>query len=444
MLGDIRRYRLAVLGGGPAGTGPIINALQRGEGDELLDEGVVIVDGGSRLTSGKIRDYRISSNSYGTSFLECLDGEHGAREFAAAAASDARAALEPFRHAVAPLELVGAFLDEVGSCVAERFAASERSTHLAGVEASSVERRAEGGYRVHLDGGARAVDAELVLLALGGEQRGSAELEEELRRTAEARGVVAPAFLPSDRVVGLDGPGELAALLIDRPRPRVTIVGGSHSAFSCAWVLLERVGGAGFDPGAIRILGRRPIRLYYDSRDAALADGYTEFGDDDVCPLTQRVFRLAGLRGDARELYRRVVGLAPGAPEPRVVIERVARDAAGHARILAAALASDLVIGATGYRPRTVPIRDAGGAPIALRPAADGPLVDDRCRVLGADGRPIPGLLAMGLGTGFEPTGELGGEASFDGQTNGLWLYQNGIGQRVLDQVLGRGTTMAP
>jgi hypothetical protein len=30
----------------------------------------------------------------------------------------------------------------------------------------------------------------------------------------------------------------------------------------------------------------------------------------------------------------------------------------------------------------------------------------------------------------------MGGEPSFDGQTNGLWLYQNDVGARVLDQVL--------
>ena len=46
------------------------------------------------------------------------------------------------------------------------------------------------------------------------------------------------------------------------------------------------------------------------------------------------------------------------------------------------------------------------------------------------------GLYGIGLAAGFVPWGALGGEKSFIGQANGLWLWQNDIGQMILDQLL--------
>jgi predicted oxidoreductase len=64
-------------------------------------------------------------------------------------------------------------------------------------------------------------------------------------------------------------------------------------------------------------------------------------------------------------------------------------------------------------------------------------MVDKHCRVLDARGQPIPGAFGIGLAAGFVPWGRLGGEPSFRGQANGLWLWQNDVGQMIVDQVLG-------
>jgi hypothetical protein len=97
-----------------------------------------------------------------------------------------------------------------------------------------------------------------------------------------------------------------------------------------------------------------------------------------------------------------------------------------------------VIIPAFGYRPSTVPIRDRAGRRVRLLGDGAGtpPLVDAQCRMLDAGGEPIPGLFGIGLASGFALDGPLGGEPSFAGQTNGLWLYQNGIGARILDQLL--------
>ena len=81
------------------------------------------------------------------------------------------------------------------------------------------------------------------------------------------------------------------------------------------------------------------------------------------------------------------------------------------------------------------------GAPLQLL-ASTGPqkpLVDKLCRVLDADWRPVPGLYGIGLAAGFVPSGPLGGEVSFRGQANGLWLWQHDVGSLIVKAVLKAG-----
>jgi len=48
--------------------------------------------------------------------------------------------------------------------------------------------------------------------------------------------------------------------------------------------------------------------------------------------------------------------------------------------------------------------------------------------------------VGIGLAAGFRPSGELGGEPSFRGQTNGIWLWQNGVGAIVVSGLLDGAT----
>ena len=221
-------------------------------------------------------------------------------------------------------------------------------------------------------------------------------------------------------------------------------------------VLLNRTG-LDFGPGDITILQSGPFRIFYPTREAAEADGYTDFGADDFCPVTGRRYRLAGLRFDSGDLVKQFLGVGGAAPEPRVRLFPLDR-AGRHNGFDLPALLDDaaLIIPAFGDRPNVPPIFDVGGQPIALMaqcgPDPDAvlpppvaqllsyssapPLVDTECRVLTASGHHIPRLYGIGLASGFRLTGKLGGEPSFRGQTNGLWLYQNGVAELILDQIL--------
>ena len=59
--------------------------------------------------------------------------------------------------------------------------------------------------------------------------------------------------------------------------------------------------------------------------------------------------------------------------------------------------------------------------------------MDHLCRVLD-EGDLIENLYGIGLASG--PKGGLGGESGVNGQSNSLPLYQNGVGQIVLDHLL--------
>jgi hypothetical protein len=103
---------------------------------------------------------------------------------------------------------------------------------------------------------------------------------------------------------------------------------------------------------------------------------------------------------------------------------------------------ADLVIAALGYRPHALRLLDQDGnnIPLAAHASRRAPLVDRACRVLDQSGQPIPGVLGLGLAAGFVPGGELGGEPSFVGQTNGLWLWQNDIGAMIVRSLLSQET----
>jgi hypothetical protein len=86
----------------------------------------------------------------------------------------------------------------------------------------------------------------------------------------------------------------------------------------------------------------------------------------------------------------------------------------------------------------------ADGSRIAL--AADAPggrawstaMPGHRC-----GGTPPPRRLWHRPAAGFVPEGRLGGEASFKGKANGLWLWQNDVGQMIVDQLLGQAVSLA-
>jgi len=437
------RFGLAIVGGGPAGLSPLLAAHRAGLLHTLLDQGVVVIEQSDQLGCGTLGEYEINSDSTGTTFADCLTAP-GTTLLTALRTHPLCAAIAEAGDGPVPLARAGRFLALVGETLGAIIAAHPSCAVLTGHRAVCLQRQ-DGGWRATVqdrDGRQRIIAARHVVSATGASQPKSRLLAERLAGAdlaVRARGKL----LQSGEVFTAGGLARLGARLAGLPDPRVAIVGGSTSAAAVAHALLNRMTGIAFQPGAVTILHRRALRITYASAAEALAEGYAEFGPDDICPVSGRVFRFAGFRLDSRELIMQARGIGGRAPEPRLHLHHLqGRDR----QALAILDRADIVVAALGYRPTALPVFGQAGDPIVLHKdrTPNAPLVDGQCRILDWDAVPLPGLFGIGLAAGFRPRGKLGGEPSFSGQVNGLWLWQNDVGMLIVNAVLDASEAPAP
>ena len=88
-------YRAIFVGSGPAGSGPLICALQQGRLNALLDAGIAMLDSSNRMCRGTLGKYVINSDTLSDTFWECLKGREE-DVLAPAAQSAARRALDGY------------------------------------------------------------------------------------------------------------------------------------------------------------------------------------------------------------------------------------------------------------------------------------------------------------------------------------------------------------
>ena len=337
-----------------------------------------------------------------------------------------------------PLVDVGPLLRVTGERLAEL--TRDGGGHvLTGHEVLGARRGPDGLWQVRIkrlgDGHEFDQLARNVVIATGGHQ--------PLDRLAAQHVAGAPLtelagnrLMQSDEVLTLGGFDKVADLLAGKRNPKIAVIGGSTSALTTVALLLKSRPALALGAGGITLLHRRPLRPFYHSVEAAQAEGFTDFGPDDICPVSGFVYRLAGFRLEARELVLRMLSVDGRTPDPRVALHQITGDDDEGARAILRD--SDLVVAALGYRPFALPVAEADGTPLALGAGLGKPMVDKHCRVVDAAGAPIPGLYGIGLAAGFVPWGALGGESSFRGQANGLWVWQNDVGLMIVDGVLGQ------
>jgi len=432
-----RTHSTLIIGGGPAGTALLTSASRQNRLGELAASGLAIVERGATLGCGNLGNYAIRSDTTAETFLSAIKDNP---EPTLAALVAHRAAMAMTRHIGAlgaPLAEAGDLLAVTGERLADIVSAGGGEV-LTRHDAVSARRTSAGLWATTViphGGLAREELSHHIVIATGG------AMAIETARNAAIAGTTL-GDLAGDRLVLADtvmrggGLEAIAERMAAVRAPRIVIIGGSTSAMATVVRLLA--GNLPLGAGAIAVMHRRPLRPFYASRDAALADGFDDFTQDDICPVSGFVYRLGGFRLESRELVLRALEIGGRVPDPRLALIRI--DQSDDADIRAQIETADLVIAATGYRPRAFPLFDADGAPIVLAcdTAAAGQLVDRHCRVLAADGSVVEGVFALGLGAGFVPWGALGGEPSFRGSANGLWLWQNNVGQMIVDQILDR------
>lgn len=433
----VTKVNTLIVGGGPAGLAPLISAGRTGDLEPILAGGLALAERGPAIGGGRIGGYAINSDSTAKTFVSLvMDNPHP---------SLARLRAHPTTQAVAahglgpvPLALVGEFMAVVGASLHELITATGNHV-LLDHEAVHTKRTRTGLWRTEFrrsDGSERSVLSRFVVLATGGHQPRSC-LENENIGGRPLLPNYADKLIQSDDLLRRGGFDAVEARLAASGNRRIAIIGSSSSALASANALLKTEFGKNFGEAAVTVLHRRPLRVFYPSAEDALAEGYDEFGPDDICPVSGFVFRFAGFRLDSRELVMAARGIGGRPPEKRLRLHHLASGPDPVAlNILDEA---EVIVVALGYRPRALPVLGAAGEPIALfaHDHRSRPLVDDQCRVLDEDGVPIHGLLGIGLATGFVSR-EIGGEPSFSGQTNGVWQWQNDVGAVLVRQIQGR------
>ena len=417
--GESTTFATAIVGAGPGGTGPLVYAAQAGLLDRWLSMGVVVIDRAQSF-GGAIGRYVVNSDTLGRVYLECLDAPAAYKTFARLRSDPVAKDIEAQSLGFPPLPLVGEYFDRFGRALEDALAKNRNSAFLGRTSITALRLRPDGSLTLVASDSRRAIHARTAVLALGGRP---------VRVPTVIEGLKPARTLTSDALLTSSGLVKAKAILESARKPTVLILGGAHSAYSSAWALLNLLPSTSFAEGAITIACRRPPKIYYPTRAEAWADNYP-FTEDDICPRTQRVNRLAGLRGDGRELWRRMSSRPGTAFEARVRTLRAAFDKPDP-ELLRRARNADLVVTAFGYASRTIPVFDATGRRLALQADSGGPAVDDEARILLHDGSTLPNVFGIGLGSGFRPHSAMGGEPSFRGQANSLWLYQNDIGGKV-------------
>jgi hypothetical protein len=424
------------IGGGPGGIGPLIWAAQAGLLPAWLSRGVAIVDRQSHL-GGTLGRYAINSDSLGGAYLEFLDAPGTPRQLRDLQHHPLTQQIETYRDGFPPLQLVDRFMRLIGRTLEECLALHPSCAFYRGTTVQSVHLRDDGSLEmrtIDFSGERRVLEAHTAVVALGGRQTWRGTL---LPQGFSLQDCTYRLLTPSDQLMTERGLGDAGTSLRAHPGRPIVILGGSHSAYAAAWALTHLLPAKLLDGRRILILRRRAPRVFYPSRADALADGYP-VDPGDICPRTQRVNRLGGLRGDGREMWRSIEARPGAEPESRIAVQPLS-DFSGQAlrRLFEDAA---IVVPAFGYRSATLPIFDEAGRRLALNADFGGRSVAQDCRVLLRDGRTLPNVFGIGLGTGYRPDGAMGGEPNFDGQANSLWLYQNDIGAVIhggITEVLG-------
>jgi UDP-N-acetylglucosamine 2-epimerase (non-hydrolysing) len=412
----------AIIGGGPAGTGTILKSMKDGTFDDYMAGGVAIIEKTSSLVAGSLTGYKVNSDTLSDVFLECLEGWtaeyleldqlHPEIEF-----------IKTYSGKPIPLYKLKSFFNKLSILLTNALLKTSTCHLLLNSKATFIKKRKTGDYLITLNTGKKII-CKNIIMATGASPKISIEQITDIDLKLS---MYTDKTFTSDSIIKgfLDDKTDE----LKNKDPQIVILGGSHSAFSAADYLLKRLD---LQKGKISIWGNTAPKIFYPNKEKAIAEGYNDFTIEDICPVTKRLYRLAGLRMDGRDLYRRMLGLDPNI-ETRVCFNLIHND---HRKLKEHLHHADIIINAFGYEFDAISLFDEHNGSIIYVGSKTGYWVNSKCEMLDDNKKKIENIFATGLATGFIPGGSLGGEASFKGQTNGIWYYQNIIAEIILQRIL--------
>lgn len=427
-------YDIVIIGGGPAGTGLLLKAIKDGKNSNFFNQRIALIEKSSSLVKGNIVNYNVNSDTFSDVFLECLEGS--TNEYIDISKLEEEVSLiRQFKGQSIPLKLLEKFYDKFGRLLMESLASSGKCDFFMNSMVSKVSKRGDNASNLFFSNDRKPISTKKIIIATGGIPINCNGADAVFDNKVNLNGFL-DKCIHSDAILKSGIPEDLYSSLL--LQPKLVILGGSHSAFSVAHFLLSASDEIKFGKSDIKIWSRSVPKIYFNSSEEALTLGYSDFSDQDICPITKKVYRLAGLRMDGRALYLNMLGFGNNKKEERISFFQFKKDDLDLRKDLEEAT---LIILAYGYRLNIFPILNERGQQIKLKGDSTGHWVNDQCELLDDTGAPVSNIFASGLATGFIPSGELGGEPSFEKQTNGIWYYQNAIAERIIKNLESENTS---
>jgi len=437
-----RRYGYAICGLGPAGCGFLLHAIKEDAIGKLVDQGLVLIDRANAPGPGKVGRYQLTGNSLSRAFLDCVDDPKLAWLF-----DDLRASapsvvkLRHVEYAAPPLHVVGDFLANITRRTLSYLIDEYDVPVLLGTSVDRIRRERDGHFTLDLrdpmDGDQCQLEVDNVLCSFGGRQAvevvGDCELKPGL-----SLGDHADYLIPSDDFLMMSNETIRDVIPIRAKRETetdvvrdVVVVGGSHSAMSTIDRLTEALEPIGLR--RIIMLHRDPLRLYYATVGDAHRDGYAFDEANDICPMSGRVNRFGGLRYRSFDVARSIIETGR-MPDQSVEIVSVPLRESAPETVQRYLKQSAAVIACLGYQANLPELVDHQGRTIDLQNRARGLEIDADGCALTIEGQPISGLYVYGIGSRFlKRSDAIGGEPSFEGSADGIWLYHNHGGGVILN-----------
>jgi hypothetical protein len=431
-------------GAGIAGMGFLFNALKSGTLADLASDGLIVVDASEKPGTGTLGQYRITANSVGDVFIDCLRNPALREVFEPLEYSPAYWRIRGQAQSAPSLTDVGVLMAEASRLVLDHIARRYgvkiwHSTTITEVVCDDDDFCVQ----VETEGCVRRIRCQALVLNLGGRQEPQHLIDSLAVQNLPLSG--ATNIQSSDRLLRMNAVQlrEVFATSL-ASEGRITVVGGSHSAFSMLENLADALEFAGLRE--LTLIHRTPIRLFYEDAEQAAAAGYVFDPARDICPVSGRINRSGGLRYRALDIGREALKSGRvGKTGVRVQMLQTDGGKPGDFELARAALAeSSLVVQCTGYQPRLPVLSHGDGRAIVLRESKGGLDSDASGCPVDRTGRRLHGLHLFGLGAGLGVDPLLGSEPSFDGRIYGVWQFHHDASRVVIEAVLARLARRTP
>ena len=318
---------ICIVGGGPACIALLCCMIKNNIFDALKEK-ILILEASSEFGSGAFKNYQIRSNSSLSSILEIVP------DFIRQTwTKKTQTLVKSIGHDTCYLPIIGSILEETGQYFSKHVRVL-KNTKVIKITKDSV-------YTEHT-----CFKCSKIITCIGG--------------SLKATNISSQSFLSGKEYI---------------VAKHILIVGGSHSAWSVAWKLIQNR-----FKGKITMYSRSKIKVYCVNEDEAKDINYTDYDTNDICPDTRGIFRFAGLRGDSKTLW-------------------LNRHTIKNFNIVHEPVACDTIIQAYGYQPNIIE-----GVQYSAR---------------------------FGFMCGIQETS---GEPSFKKSKDGIWIYGHTLGKIFLQK----------